>query len=79
MRVTSPAHAGLKNKLFSNEIKSYFFVFFHIDDQIGYGIPSGGAMRISMDGTVEAISMPLYLIERKGDKIAQINDLAETN
>ena len=49
------------------------------DDQIGYGIPSGGAMRISSDGTVEAISMPLYRIERKGDKIAPINDLAATN
>ena len=49
------------------------------DDQIGYGIPSGGAMRISSDGSVEAISMSLYRIERKGDKIAQINDLAETN
>ena len=49
------------------------------DDQIGYGIPSGGAMRISSDGTVEAISMPLYRIERKGDKIVQINDLAVTN
>jgi len=47
-------------------------------DQIGYGIPSGGALRISMDGAVEAISMPLYRIERKGDKIVQINDLAET-
>ena len=49
------------------------------DDQIGYGIPSGGALRISMDGVVEAINMPLYRIERKGDKIAQINDLAATN
>ena len=49
------------------------------DDQIGYGIPSGGAMRISSDGTVEAISMPLYRIERKGDKIVPINDLAATN
>jgi cyanophycinase-like exopeptidase len=49
------------------------------DDQIGYGIPSGGAMRISSDGTVEAIRMPLYRIERKGDKIAQINDLAVTD
>jgi len=49
------------------------------DDQIGYGIPGGGALRISMDGAVEAINMPLYRIERKGDKIAQINDLAETN
>lgn len=48
-------------------------------DQIGYGIPSGGAMRISMDGAVEAIRMPLYRIERQGGKIVQINDLAETN
>ena len=48
-------------------------------DQIGYGIPSGGALRISMDGAMEAISLPLYRIERKGDKIAQIDDLAETN
>lgn len=48
-------------------------------DQIGYGIPSGGAMRISTDGAVEAISMPLYRIEWQGGKIARINDLAETN
>lgn len=48
-------------------------------DQIGYGIPSGGAMRISPDGAVEAISMPLCRIERKGGKIARINDLATTN
>ena len=48
-------------------------------DQIGYGIPSGGALRISTDGAVEAISLPLYRIERKGGDIARINDLAETN
>lgn len=48
-------------------------------DQIGYGIPSGGAMRISMNGAVEAIRMPLYRIERRGDKIARINDLTETS
>jgi len=47
-------------------------------DQIGYGIPSGGAMRISIDGAVEAIRMPLYRIELRGGKIARINDLAET-
>lgn len=46
-------------------------------DQIGYGIPSGGAMRISRDGTIEAIRMPLYRIERRGGKIARINDLAD--
>jgi len=49
------------------------------DDQTGYGIPSGGAMRISVDGKIEAINMPLYRIERQGGKIAQINDLPETN
>jgi len=48
-------------------------------DQIGYGIPSGGALRISTDGTVEAVGLPLYRIERKGGDIARINDLAETN
>ena len=48
-------------------------------DQIGYGIPSGGAMRISPDGVVEAISMPLFRIEQRGGKIARINDLAATN
>ena len=48
-------------------------------DQIGYGIPSGGAMRISTDGAVEAISLPLYRIERKGGDIARINDLTATN
>jgi len=47
-------------------------------NQIGYGIPSGGAMRISKDGGVEAISMPLYRIERLEGKIKQINDLPET-
>ena len=47
-------------------------------DQIGYGIPSGGALRISMDGAVEAISMPLYRIQRLENKIVQLNDLAET-
>jgi len=48
-------------------------------DQIGYGIPSGGALRISTDGAVEAISLPLYRIERKGGDIARINDLTATN
>ena len=48
-------------------------------DQIGYGIPSGGAMRISPDGVVEAISMPLFRIEQQGSKIKRINDLAATN
>jgi len=49
------------------------------EDKIGYGIPGGGAMRILTDGTVEAISLPLYRIERQGDKISQINDLPVTN
>lgn len=44
-------------------------------DQIGYGIPGGGAMRISMDGTVEAIGMPLYRIKRREGKIERMNDL----
>ena len=48
-------------------------------DQIGYGIPSGGAMRISPDGVVEAISMPLFRIEQQGSKIKRINDLAATS
>jgi len=48
-------------------------------DQIGYGIPSGGALRISTDGTVEAVGLPLYRIERKGGDIARINDLTATN
>jgi len=47
------------------------------NDQIGYGIPGGGAMRISADGTVEAIRMPLYRIERQEGKIVQITDLPE--
>lgn len=48
-------------------------------DQIGYGIPGGGAMRISVDGSAEAISRPLYRIERQEGKIIRINDLAETS
>jgi len=48
-------------------------------DQIGYGIPSGGAMRISKDGLVEAIILPLYRIERQEGNITRINDLAETS
>jgi len=48
-------------------------------DQIGYGIPSGGAMLIYSDGAIEAISMPLYRIERQEGNITRINDLAETS
>jgi len=46
-------------------------------DEIGYGIPSGGALRISTDGAVEAIRIPLCRIERQGEIVARINDLAE--
>ncbi len=49
------------------------------EDQIGYGIPGGGAMRISTDGAVEAIRMPLFRIERRGGKIERINDLTEND
>ena len=48
-------------------------------NQIGYGIPSGGAMRITTDGVVEAIGMPLYRIKRQGDKVTRINDLGVTS
>jgi len=46
-------------------------------EQIGYGIPGGGAMRISADGAVEAIRMPLYRIERHEGTITRIKDLPE--
>lgn len=49
------------------------------ENQIGYGIPSGGAIRIFPDGTVEALNKPVYRIEQRGGKIVQINDLAKTN
>jgi cyanophycinase-like exopeptidase len=48
-------------------------------DQTGYGIPGGGAMRISADGTVEAIRMPLYRIEQHQGKITRLNDLTATS
>ena len=47
------------------------------EDQIGYGIPSGGAMRISMDGKVEAIMTPLCRIEHRGEITERIDDLTE--
>ena len=49
------------------------------DDQIGYGIPSGGAIRIFPDGKVEALIKPAFRIEQRGGKIVQLNDLAKTN
>ena len=48
------------------------------EEEIGYGIPSGGALRISPDGAVEAIGLPLFRIEKKKGNIAQINDLANS-
>lgn len=49
------------------------------ENQVGYGIPSGGAMRILADGTIEALQKPLFRIEKRDGKVLRINDLAEAN
>lgn len=49
------------------------------ENQVGYGIPSGGAMRISPEGTIEALHKPLFRIEKRDGKIVQINDLLKSS
>jgi len=45
------------------------------ENQVGYGIPSGGAMLILPDGKVKGISAPLFRIVKRDGKIVRLDDL----
>lgn len=45
------------------------------DKAVGYGIPSGGCLKVCPDGEVVALGKPVVRYARKGSKVVQLDDL----
>lgn len=46
------------------------------DGAVGYGIPTGGALRVTADGSVTALGVAAPVFARRGDKVRREADLA---
>jgi len=48
------------------------------DKAVGYGIPSGGCLKVYPDGRLEALGRPVARYTRKGHKVVALDDLSLT-
>ncbi len=44
-------------------------------EEIGYGIPAGGALRVGADGAVAALGKPAHRLERREGRVERVGDL----